>query len=187
MAARWSVAIVTLLALVPSTALAESFRNAPARPLVVMTTHVVTVSPLNTAVPPRVSLNSLFLFADRTLVQSFNSSPVDFGLDAQINSHTRGRVTPAEFRSVATAMSNARIDTHQDCRIVPVGLPPLATTSEIVFRWYGRQGRTNTFTVRHGGDSGPICELAVIELLAALNGATANVQTAGTSEYFSIP
>ena len=187
MPARWSVAIVTLLALAPSTAFAESFRNAPARPLVVMTTHVVSVSPVNTAVQSRVSLNSLFLFADRTLVQSFNSSPVEFGLDAQINSHTRGRVTAAELRAVATAMSNARIDTHQDCRIVPVGLPPLETTSEIVFRWYGRQGRTNRFTVRHGGDSGPICELAVVELLAALNLAAANVSTAGASEYFAVP
>jgi hypothetical protein len=59
--------------------------------------------------------------------------------------------------------------------------------SEIVLRWYGRQGRTNTFTVRHGGTSGPICELAIIELLTALNGATANVAAAGTSEYFSLP
>jgi len=84
-------------------------------------------------------------------------------------------------------MIDARIDSHQDCRIFPVGLPFFETTSEIVFRWYGRQGRKNTFTVRHGGGPGPVCEFAITQLLAALNGATANVQAAGTSEYFSIP
>lgn len=187
MAVRWSAAIVTILALVPSTASGESFRNAPARPLVVMTTYVRSESAAVTQVPSRVSLNSFFLFADRTLVQSFNSAPVVFGQETHVSSLTRGRVSPAEFRDIAAAMTNARIDTHRDCRIVPVGVPFFETLSEIRFRWYGRQGRTNTFTVRHGGDSGPICELEVIELLSALNGATASVSTAGTSEYFAVP
>jgi hypothetical protein len=152
-----------------------------------MTTYVRSQSLVNTAVPARVSLNAFFLFADRTLVQTFNSAPAVFGQEAHVSSQTRGRVVPAEFRAIASAMVDARIDAHQDCRIVPVGLPPFDTMSEIVFRWYGRQGRTNTFTVRHGGGSGPICELAITNLLSALNGATANVSAASTSEYFSLP
>jgi hypothetical protein len=41
--------------------------------------------------------------------------------------------------------------------------------------------------VRHLGDTGPICEFAVIELMSAIINASAKVAGAGTSEYFAVP
>jgi hypothetical protein len=84
-------------------------------------------------------------------------------------------------------MVNARIDTRQSCRIGPVGLPSTQTVGELVIRWYGRQGRKNTFEISRGTDFGPVCEFAVIELLSAITQVTARVTAADTSEYFSVP
>jgi hypothetical protein len=184
---RRFASVAASLALASGAVSAESFRNPPARPLLVMTTHARVDYAMNTQIPPDIYLNSLFVFADRTLIQSFNSSASMFDVDPQVSSHARGRVPVAEWNILVSAMTNARVDVHEDCRILPVGLPPFQTVSEIVIRWYGRQGRRNTFTVRHLGDTGPICEFAVIELMSAIINASAKVAGAGTSEYFAVP
>jgi hypothetical protein len=185
---RTAVVILLTSVLLASTPLcAASFRNAPARPLLVMTTHARTTGDVNTQIPSHDHLNSLFLFADRTLIQSFNRAPILFNVDVQISSHTRGRLTVSDWNALVAAMIAARIDTHQDCRIILVGLPAVSPVSEIVIRWYGRRGRKNAFEISQGAESGPPCDFDVIQLLSAIGNATAKVAAAAGSEYFSVP
>jgi hypothetical protein len=181
------VAIVVLLISMPARLAAETFRNPPARPLLVVTTHARIDRLATPQTPPETVLNSLFVFADRTLIQSFNIAASTFGGDPQISSLARGRVPVAEWKALVSAMTKARVDVHQDCRIVPVGLPPFQTMSDMVIRWYGRQGRRNTFTIRFLSDTGPVCEFAIIELMSTIINTTANVVGADTSEYFAVP
>ena len=56
---------------------AEVFRNTPARPLLIMTTHAQTDYPPGVPFPPEENLSALFVFADRTLIHSFNHAPRD--------------------------------------------------------------------------------------------------------------
>ena len=164
---------------------AEVFRNTPSRPLLVMTTHARTDYPVNTLIPPEENLTALFIFADRTLIHSFNHARVFFN-EPQISSHVRGRVPIADWNALVSAMVDSRIDTLQSCNVPPIGVPPTQTVGDLVIRWYGRQGRRNTFTISRGG-SGPSCDRAAIDLLIAINQTTAKVTAAPTSEYFSVP
>jgi hypothetical protein len=166
---------------------AEVFRNTPARPLLIMTTHAQIDYPPGVPFPPEENLSALFVFADRTLIHSFNHAPEIVDEGPQISSQVRGRVPVADWNALISAMVNARIDTRQSCRIGPVGLPSTQTVGELVIRWYGRQGRKNTFEISRGTDFGPVCEFAVIELLSAITQVTARVTAADTSEYFSVP
>jgi hypothetical protein len=168
----------------PGSSSADTFRNFPSRPLLVMTTHAQTNVPL---LPPALFMSSLVVFANRTLAQSFHSSASPPGVAPQLSLQTRGRIPAAEWAALLSAMTDSRVDVHENCRIPRVGLPVATVTSEIVFRWYGRQGRTNTFSVEHPGDSGPTCDLSVLELVTAANAAAAKVAADGTSEYFSVP
>jgi hypothetical protein len=166
---------------------AEVFRNAPARPLLVMTTHAEIDYPPIVPLPSEENLSALFVFANRTLIQSFNHAPELGEQGSQISSHVRGRVPAADWNALISAMVEAGIDTAQSCRIVPVGLPSTQTVSKLVIRWYGREGRTNTFELSFGPGSGPVCDLAVLELLGAITQAAVRVVAAPTSEYFSVP
>jgi hypothetical protein len=150
-----------------------------------VTTQARTDYPVNTQIPPDVSLNVLFVFADRTLINSFNHGKVLFD-EPQFSIHVRGRVLNADWNALVSAMVDARIDTLQSCDMQPIGLPPLQTVGDVVIRWYGRQGRRNTFTISRGG-SGPPCDRAAVDLLLAINETTAKVTAAPNSEYFSVP
>jgi hypothetical protein len=167
----------------------ESYRNAPARPLLVMTTYATTLTLLEEPLDPRVFVSSVYLFADRTLIQSFNHSPEPFGVEPQISSYLYGRVPIAEWNDLVAQMTAARVDAQGSCQIPTVGAPAIFAndTSERVVRWYGRRERRNTFSINRGDDAVPGCDVPVLQFATAVSRATEKVLAASTSEYFAVP
>jgi hypothetical protein len=74
-----------------------------------------------------------------------------------------GTMSPDSFASLQKAMRDVQIGFLAECQ---VGLDPLFGTQELKITWFGRGGRTNTFTMGNAGSAPPCPDGATAFVLA---------------------
>jgi hypothetical protein len=188
---RSSFVLGFVLALLPGSLLAESFKNPPAQPLLVIRSFHTPETVLSNLPPdPRVFLTTLFIFYDRTLVRSISVSPEPFGIRPQLAEYTRGKIPFAVWNNLRSSMTVTGIDSLQSCRFFRPGAqqdPASNAIGETVINWHGRTGRKNSFTMTSGGGDASACQANVLNLIGAIFEAAEHVERARTSEHFVSP